>query len=634
MQLDEQNLGSNQLWSLLELATEGIWRWDVVNDDVLWSPKLRKTLGYDDSNLARADVIELTHPDDRERHVTAIEEHLAKNNDYVIEVRLQKADGRYAWYLARGLSERDAEGRVLVMLGYVVSIEAQKNSERRLADSEARFRAFMDNAPAGVFLKDADGAHLYANRVAAELAATTVETMMGNTSAAFFPESTAKELMDMDRRVLESNALERWNGYITRSDGSRRFVHNVKFPVQINGDTVALGGFGLDITELRESQEALESVKRLESVGRLAGGVAHDFNNMLGVIIGFAELAMAGIGTNHPASQSVEGVIDAAQRSAKITKQLLGYARRQTIRPKRLDLAYEVERLLGILDRMIGEQISLSLNVSDDLWRVKLDPAQLDQVLTNLCINAKDAIGGKPGSVRIQLSNFDVEDDDRFSARDLLPGQYVRLSVIDSGKGISQDDIPQLFEPFFTTKEQDGTGLGLATVYGIVMQNGGLISVDSTPGNGASFHILVPRAIDSDEESTWKHESEITEGGGRSILLVEDEPRLLEVVRQMLESMDYRVTATTKSDDALKAAAEETFDLLLSDLVLTEGSGVDLAERLLMVTPSTRVLFMSGHAETALQKRLLDNEDVHFIQKPFTRDEISAAIDAALSNGD
>ncbi len=633
MLLDKDNLSMDQAWSLLELATEGVWKWDVVNDEVLWSPKLRKTLGYPDTELGRLDIIEMTHPDERDLHVAAIEDHIATNNEYQIELRLKKADGCYEWFLGRGLSERDADGKVLVMMGYIVSLKDQKRSEEQLALSESRFRSFMDNAPAAVFIKDADGVFLYANRASAELSGTTLETMIGNTNKAYFPLDTAEAMRDQDLEVMQSGQLFRWTGYITRGDGSQRYVLDVKFPVHLHNQ-IGVGGFGLDLTELRESQEALESVKRLESVGRLAGGIAHDFNNMLGVIIGFAELALAGIGTNHPASQSVEGVIDAARRSAKITKQLLGYARRQTIRPKRLDLEYEVGRLLGILDRLIGEQIVLSLDASDDLRRVKLDPSQLDQVLTNLCVNAKDAIGNQPGTVRIELSNHEVETGDNLSTRDLLPGEYVRLSMIDSGKCISPDDMPQLFEPFFTTKDKDGTGLGLATVYGIVMQNGGLITVDSTPGNGAAFHIFLPKAPDEDEESTWKHANDITEGGGRSILLVEDEPRLLDVVRQMLESMDYRVTATTNSDDALKAASEETFDLLLSDLVLIEGSGADLAERLLLITPSTRVLFMSGHAETGIQKKLLHDEAVHFIQKPFTRDEIAAAIDDALSNGD
>ncbi len=633
MRLDEDNLSMDQAWSLLELATEGVWKWDVVNDEVLWSPKLQSILGYPDTELGRLDIIEMTHPDDRDLHRSAIEEHLATNNEYQVELRLKKSDGCYEWFLGRGLSERDDDGKVLVMMGYIVSLKARKHSEEQLALSESRFRSFMDNAPAAVFIKDSNGVFLYANRASAELSGTTLDTMIGNTNKAYFPLETAEAMREQDVEVMQSGQLFRWTGYIKRGDGSQRYVLDVKFPVQLEME-IGVGGFGLDLTELRESQEALESVKRLESVGRLAGGIAHDFNNMLGVIIGFAELALAGIGTNHPASQSVEGVIDAARRSAKITKQLLGYARRQTIRPKRLDLEYEVERLLGILDRLIGEQISLALKASNDLRRVKLDPSQLDQVLTNLCINAKDAIGNEPGSVRIELVNHDVEPNDSLSARDLLPGEYVRLSVIDSGKGISAEDMPQLFEPFFTTKDKDGTGLGLATVYGIVMQNGGLITVDSTPGYGAAFHIFFPRASDEDEESTWKHANDITEGGGRSILIVEDEPRLLDVVRQMLESMDYRVTATTNTDDALKAASEETFDLLLSDLVLVEGSGADLAERLLMISPSTRILFMSGHAETGLQKKLLNDESVHFIQKPFTRDEIATAIDDALSNGD
>ncbi len=633
MLLDKDNVSMDQAWSLLELATEGVWKWDVVKDEVLWSPKLRNTLGYPDADLARLDIIEMTHPDERELHIAAIDTHIATNNDYQVELRLKKADGCYEWFLARGLSERDADGKVLVMMGYIVSLKAQKHSEEQLALSESRFRSFMDNAPAAVFIKDSDGVFLYANRASAELSGTTLDTMIGNTNEAYFPLDTAEAMREQDLAVMHSGQLFRWTGYITRGDGSQRYVLDVKFPVHLDNQ-IGVGGFGLDLTELRESQEALESVKRLESVGRLAGGIAHDFNNMLGVIIGFAELALASIGTNHPASQSVEGVIDAARRSAKITKQLLGYARRQTIRPKRLDLQYEVGRLLDILDRLIGEQIALSLDASDDLRRVRLDPSQLDQMLTNLCVNAKDAIGSQPGTVRIELTNYDVTSGDSLSTRDLLPGEYVRLSIIDSGKGISHEDIPQLFEPFFTTKEKDGTGLGLATVYGIVMQNGGLITVDSTPGHGAAFHIFLPKASDDDEESTWKYANDIAEGGGRSILIVEDEPRLLDVVRQMLESMDYRVTATTNSEEALKAASEETFDLLLSDLVLTEGSGADLAERLLMITPSTRVLFMSGHAETGLQKKLLHDEAVHFIQKPFTRDEIAAAIDEALSNGD
>lgn len=632
MTLRESDLSSDQLWSLLELATEGVWLWNIVDDEVSWSPMLLKTLGYDTPPDRRLDVLELTHPDNRDAHREAIDRHLEENRPYNVEIRMRRAGGDYHWFLARGLTERNAAGEPLRMLGYLVSTENFKIAETRLAENEARFRAFMDNSPAGVWIKDENSRHLYANPAAAAITGAGRETIIGSRTDEIFPPETAAFLAEADKRVLQNDEIHRWTGELALRDGTRKFVHDVRFRIRLGDGREAVAGFGLDLSELKESQDTLEAVNRLESIGRLAGGIAHDFNNMLGVILGFSELALTHLDESHPAAKHINGVLEAARRSAAITRQLLGYARKQSNQPRRLDIRREVERDLQLLEQVIGRNIDVRLTADDGLWRVHLDPGQLDQIISNLCINARDAIGQQPGRIDIRLENV-VLDEHAVDDKIQQPGEYVRMTVTDDGCGMTEEVRDKLFEPFFSTKDASlGTGLGLATVYGIVRQNGGNIRVVSEPGHGTTFLIDFPRDATGLTGTTWKHPVGHHDGKGRSLLVVEDEPRLLDVLRDMLAGLNYRVTAVASAAAARRAFEQQPFEVLVSDMMLGQDSGSELATELARRAPELRVLLISG-------RRIPDGKPAagvarrpHFVQKPFSTDTLAAALEALLTD--
>ncbi len=379
----------------------------------------------------------------------------------------------------------------------------------------------------------------------------------------------------------------------------------------------------------------LDQARKMESVGRLAGGVAHDFNNMLGVILGHAELALMKLDHTHPLHSHLSAILKATERSADLTRQLLAFARKQTILPRTLNLNETVEGMLVMLERLIGEDIRLVWHSGEGVWTVKMDPSQLDQILTNLCVNARDAISGV-GKIMIETSNVIFDEEYRAVDSEFLPGEFVMLAVSDDGGGMDRDTMEKIFDPFFTTKGVgEGTGLGLATVYGIVKQNNGFIKVYSEPGLGATFRIFLPR-----------HEAASVECGGavpeplkrghETILLVEDEAAILEIGRVMLESLGYSVLAALTPADAIRLAEERRgmIDLLLTDVIMPEMNGRELAKILLSLYPDLACLFMSGYTADVIAHRGVLDDGVNFIQKPFTSRGLSMAVRLALEKED
>jgi CheY-like chemotaxis protein len=370
----------------------------------------------------------------------------------------------------------------------------------------------------------------------------------------------------------------------------------------------------------------------MEAVGRLAGGVAHDFNNMLGVILGHAEMAMTRADPSHPFYDDFEEIRKAAQRSADLTRQLLSFARRQIISPVVLDLNDTVEGMLKMLRRLIGENIDLAWQPGAGLPPVKIDPSQIDQMLANLCINARDAIAGM-GRLTIETGNTNF--DDRFCADHdgLAPGEYVMLAISDDGCGMDRQTIENIFEPFFTTKEMGhGTGLGLATVYGIVKQNKGLIIVYSEPGKGTTFKIYLPAQKEQDAEAPEKNAANVIRSRGETVLLVEDEPAQRDVGKLLLESLGYKVIESGSPHEVILLAKEHAgeISLLLTDVVMPEINGRDLAERLQSIIPGIKCLFMSGYTADVIAQHGVLEEGAHFIQKPFSRMNLAAKIREAL----
>jgi two-component system cell cycle sensor histidine kinase/response regulator CckA len=411
------------------------------------------------------------------------------------------------------------------------------------------------------------------------------------------------------------------------------------------GRIVQYQGILIDISERRRAEEEranlqvqLLQAQKMESVGRLAGGVAHDFNNMLTAILGHTQMAMAKVAPATPVHDDLAAIERGALRSAAIIRQLLGFARRQTVAPKVLDLNDTVTGMLKMLQRLIGEEIDFVWMPGANLYPVKIDPSQIDQLLANLCVNARDAIAGV-GRIAIESDNavFDQAFCDAHPG--FMPGRYVMLSVSDDGCGMDREMLDHIFEPFFTTKDVSiGTGLGLATVYGIVKQNEGFIDVCSDPGKGTTFRIYLPGSADEPVDEPGERPSaalaEIPRGRGETVLLVEDEEAILQVGKEMLEGLGYRVLAAGTPGAALHLAKTDPsrIALLFTDVVMPEMDGRALAALIGEIHPGLKCLYSSGYTADVIAHRGILDEHVRFLQKPFTTRDLAAKVREALES--
>ncbi len=385
--------------------------------------------------------------------------------------------------------------------------------------------------------------------------------------------------------------------------------------------------------EREKLQKQILQARKMELVGQLAGGVAHDFNNMLGVIIGQVEMALNEADQAQPLFNHLLEIHKAAERSADLTRQLLGFARKQTISPTVLAMNETVESMLKMLRRLIGEEICLTWLPGAELWKVKLDPSQIDQVLANLCVNARDAIAGM-GKITIQTENVIFDEAYCADHADTAPGEYVLLAVNDDGRGMDRETLDKVFEPFFTTKELGkGTGLGLATVYGIVRQNNGFINVYSELGRGTTFRIYLPRHAANTEQMRKESCKPPIIRGNETILLVEDEPAILDMVKEMLETFGYQVLASPTPNLAIRISKEysDEIHLLITDVVMPEMTGWDLSKKLTSLYPGLKCLFMSGYMENVIAHHGVLDEGVNFIQKPFSRQALATKVREILN---
>ncbi len=393
-----------------------------------------------------------------------------------------------------------------------------------------------------------------------------------------------------------------------------------------------IAGRKLAEKERERLQVQLVQAQKMESIGRLAGGVAHDFNNMLTAILGHTEMAMDKLGTTQPLLEDLQEVQKAATRSADLTRQLLAFARKQTITPKVLELNDTVERMLKMLRRIIGENINLVWIPYINLWQIKMDASQLDQILTNLCVNARDAVSGV-GKITIRTENAVFNEAFCATHEDLVPGEYVLLTVSDTGCGMDKETLTNIFEPFFTTKEiGKGTGMGLPTVYGIVKQNNGFIDVTTELGKGATFKIYLPRHVDKAEQLQVKGTATSVSRGHETILLVEDEKVILNMTRTMLDGFGYQVLVAGTPSEAIRLAEKYSGEihLLLTDVVLPEMNGRDLAKNLMSIYPDIKRLFMSGYTASVIASHGILDDGVNFIQKPFSSKNLAEKVRAAL----
>ncbi len=416
-------------------------------------------------------------------------------------------------------------------------------------------------------------------------------------------------------------------------DGSERWVHEQSQIVRdpATGRPLKMLGTIQDITERKELEDRLRQSQRMESIGRLAGGVAHDMNNTLTVIQGFGEMLLRGLPENDPNRQYAQQVMESSQHAAAVTKQLLAFSRRQVLRPEVLNLNHVISHMERMLQKLIGEDVLLTLRLGNGLWSVRVDPTEMQQVIMNLAVNARDAMP-RGGAIAIETEN--VEFKDLFNPDVSLPaGQYVTLTVTDTGTGMDETTRAHIFEPFFTTKGKDkGTGLGLSMVYGTVKQSGGDIRVRTAPGKGSSFRIYLPRHAAAPVAGPAPAPENPVRGGQETILLVEDEDAVRQVSAAMLGRLGYTVLPAKNREEAMDVlkAGDRRADLLITDLVLPRTDGKKVAAEARTAVPGLKVLFMSGYPHHVLGEHLTLEPGVHFLQKPFTIDKLAAAVRRAI----
>jgi PAS domain S-box-containing protein len=531
----------------------------------------------------------------------------------------------------------------LELMGTAETLQAELAERRRMEDalreSEERFRVLFDNAPVGYHELDRQGYISRVNRTELEMLGYTPEEMMGRPVWEFIVERESEEAVKAKVRGDRGpgKAFERT---YRRKDGTTVPVLIDELVIRDReGHIAGIRSTIQDITERKRAEEEREKLQaqfnqaqKMESVGRLAGGVAHDFNNMLAVVIGNTEMALLQTDPAAPIVNYLQGILKASQRSTDLVRQLLAFARKQTVQPRVVDLNDIIAEILKMLGRLIGENVRLDWLPGRELWAVKMDPGQIHQVLANLVVNSRDAITGS-GVITLETRNALLDEGNGVAHPGAVPGEYVLLAVGDSGAGMSREVMAHIFEPFFSTKEMGrGTGLGLATVYGIVQQNNGFIEVESEEGKGTRFKIYLPRSETDKGAAQEEEKSEAPPGGTESVLMVEVEQAVLDAGKVMLESLGYTVLAAGTPQEAIRVADEHSgaMDLLLTDVVMPEMNCKELVEQVREIHPELKCLFMSGYTADIIARNGILDEGVNFLHKPFSMKELAAKVREAI----
>jgi signal transduction histidine kinase len=525
-------------------------------------------------------------------------------------------------------------------LSYAVS---RKRAELALRRSDARLRAAVEGSldAVGILTAVRDESGVVSdfvvtdiNRNAERLLGRGRDDVVSRRLRELWPLASLRPFIERSVAVMQAHdALEEELG-VTLPGASERWIHHQIVPLE-DGVAIAVR----DTTarhqaeaDLHRREEQVRQSHKMEAIGRLAGGVAHDFNNLLTVIRGHGELALRKLTGDHALRRNLQEIGLAAERASALTHQLLAFSRKQVLQPRTLDLSEIVERMSNLLQRLIGEDVELVTRDCDSLGSVRADPAQMEQVIVNLAVNARDAMP-EGGVLNIGLANAEVDETSARGQAGMAPGPYVVLSVTDTGHGMDADTKARIFEPFFTTKEVGkGTGLGLATVYGIVKQSDGFIWVYSEPGRGTTFKIYLPR-VDQAPEPLSPRPGAAAVHGTETVLLVEDEDSLRSLLRELLESFGYSVLEAGQGQEAMRVAREHpgTIHVLLTDLVMPHMTGRELADLVTRLRPGTRVLFMSGYAAGAAPHHKVPT-DAAYIEKPFTADALASAIRTLLDS--
>ncbi len=630
--LQHKNLLLREIGSIAKI---GGWEFDPDTGRGAMTDEVARIHDIDSGALTCVRMgLDYFHGEHRRRIESAIRAAIEEGRPYDLELQLISAKGIPKWVRTIGKPTLK-NGKVIQIRGSLQDITDQKRSEQDRLASEERFRLLVESAPDAVVVQTS-GKFAYVNSAAIKLfGARTADDLIGRPVIECFHPDYRDAVEERIRQLVqEKRPVPTFKDACLRMDGTFLDVEASAIPMNYEGKDGALI-FMRDISarlaaekEQKELEDQLHQAQKMESVGRLAGGVAHDYNNFLSVIIGYTELSLGELEPGHKLFKYLQEVLNAAQRSKAVTHQLLAFARKEAIAPEVLDLNTVVENMLKILRRLIGENIDLVWQPKAGLWPIEMDPSQIDQILANLCVNARDAIKNVG---KVFISTHNVSADQKFWNRHagVAPGDFVALYVSDTGCGMDKETSDRVFEPFFTTKEMGkGTGLGLATVYGIVRQNNGAIKVYSEPGTGTTFKVYLPKYATEGVKRSPRVKENIPMGHGEKILVVEDEISILTLTQRILEGVGYRVFSAATPGEALEFAASNKMEmaLVITDVIMPEMNGRELVEKLKTYWSNLKYLYMSGYTSDVIGDSGVLEPGMHFLQKPFSTDELAIKV--------
>jgi PAS domain S-box-containing protein len=609
---------------------------DMEGRRIYDSLSYQKVLGYSPEELQASSAFEQIHPEDRERVKKAAEDARRSGTGKTLEYRLRHKNG--TWLVLESTSSviynsaREPEKLVIVNR----DISERRRAEEALRRSEAGFRSVVEDAPYGIYRASIAGRFLQIN--------PALQKMLGYgekrdllaadlTKDIFRHNGEYQRLTEILTCKDEMKDIEvEWN----RQDGTPITVRcSGRCSNDENGLPAYLEVFAEDVTEKRILEKQLRMGQKMEAIGRLSGGIAHDFNNLLGVIIGYSRVLKKKLGASNSLYEHVLEIEKAGERAASLTKQLLAFSRQQVLTPAVLNLNTLVTDMEKMLPQLLGEDIEVSLDLNPELGSVKADQSQIEQIIMNLAVNSRDAMS-KGGKLKIRTSNVQLDQAYTRTHPGSKVGSYVLLTVTDTGSGMNAGTLMHLFEPFFTTKELGkGTGLGLATVYGIVKQSNGYIGVDSALGEGTSFHIYLPVHLGLAPAVEEKFDTLEQMRGSEHVLLAEDSEPLRKLEQSYLESAGFHVLSAGNGEEALEIASRygRAFDLLLTDVVMPGMNGRDLAEQLLLRQPAMKVLYISGYTDSFIAGHGVLEPGTHLLHKPFTEEVLIQKVREVLDGG-
>ncbi|MDD2227890.1 MAG: PAS domain S-box protein, partial [Candidatus Cloacimonetes bacterium] len=589
-----------------------------------------KLLGYSEDELEKHfSFKDAVHPDDYDNCVKYLKQAaITKEKQTGLEYRIRHKDGSWRWLTANTAPVFDHNGELISIIAVAWDITEHKETEQKLIDANNKYRLLFDTMQEGVIIVDNNDVIQFINQRCCDIFGYNPEELIGKIGYECLIFEEDRDLIINKNQTRTKRVSDEYEVRGTNTKGELIWLRISGAPLP-DEDGKIIGSLGImtDITESKALKEQLLASQKMEAIGKLAGGIAHDFNNILSIIMGYCEELQEDLPKNSHLREGVEEIVKAGTRAAGLTRQLLTFSRKQIVQPRILNLNELLGNLGNMLGRMIGEKIEIHTVLDASLAAVKADPGQLELIVVNLAINARDAMPSG-GVLRIETSNVITSKDYLRIHPEIKPGKYVQLSISDNGVGMDKQTLSRIFEPFFTTKETgSGVGLGLPTVYGIVSQSDGYILVSSEPDKGSCFNILIPVSSETLTKTTPNGQNKGFLGKGEHILIVEDEKALLSYFSKLIKNLGYSVSSSSDSLQALELIRKGLKpDLLITDVVMPKMNGKILSEKVLELNPDQKLLFMSGFTDDPLVLHGVVDQGMPFIQKPFNSKDIAIQI--------